>query len=206
MAETNETTTQKIEFWFDPVCPWTWITSRWMAEVNEANDLSVIWQPFSLRVLNESSEQSRFETDEPTDDRIGKLLVTIQNELGNEKVAEVYSFIGDKFHNERRKDRAVVLEEAVKAADIDVSILERSDSADADAALRQSTGNGIKLVGPDVGVPIVAIDSQAFFGPVVSPAPKGEDAQKLWQAVSLAITTPGFSELKRARFGGLDFS
>lgn len=196
---------EKVEFWFDPVCPWTWITSRWMAEVNETKDLNVTWQPFSLKVLNGDNDAGDFKVWHENGHKLGMLLMAIKEKFGNDTVAAVYTELGQKIHLEKREDINEIISESLQTVGLDAEIVEIGNSDEYDKALRESTQRGLDLVGPGVGVPIIAIDEKAFFGPVVSPAPKGKDALKLWQAVYLSITTPGFSELKRGRSGGLNF-
>lgn len=194
-----------VEFWFDPVCPWTWITSRWMAEVNEKENLDVIWQPFSLRILNvDMSGDNPHPHHQPGHD-MGKLFSAVQKLHGNEKVADLYAEIGKRIHVDQRDDFTEIISESLAAADLAASLAADSLSDEYETILKESTERGVKLVGPGVGIPIIAIDEKAFFGPVVSPAPKGEDAINLWKAVSISINTPGFSELKRGRDGGLQF-
>lgn len=177
-----------------------------MAEVDSELALDVQWQPFSLSVLNEGNEPGNHEVWHARGHMLGKLLMTVQKELGNKDVAALYTLLGTKLHNEKRDDFDAVVKESLHEAGIDQGLLDKSDNHATDDALRANTAHGIKLVGPDVGVPIVAIDEKAFFGPVISPAPKGEDAINLWKSVSLAIATPGFYELKRGRTVGPDFS
>lgn len=177
-----------------------------MTEIDEKLNLDVQWQPYSLMVLNENNEPGKHQHLYEVSHMWGKILMRVQEEQGNEKVAALYTALGERVHVAGRSDFDEILSESLAEAEIDSEVTGKIETQVADDALRNNTERGIGLVGHDVGVPIISIGERAFFGPVVSPAPRGEDALKLWQAVSLAIETPGFSELKRGREGGLDFS
>lgn len=198
---------ETIEFWFDPVCPWTWITSRWMTEVRDTLGLDVTWRPFSLQILNEGKEGG------PSDSHargylLGQVLMHVKEQHGNEAVWNLYTELGNLLHHDKRKDIETVLPEAIAATGLsaDAANVPGNNGETLEQALRESTEAGLKAVGPGVGIPIISINGNAFFGPVVSPRPKGEDAMKLWYALYYSTQTPGFFELKRGRDVGPDFS
>lgn len=195
---------ERIEFWFDPVCPWAWLTSRWMTEVSQTIDHEVTWHPFSLAILNEGNADVHKESHQ-RGLSYGRMLTLVAEELGNEAVWKLYTALGTAIHHDQRTDEAL-LTDAVQSAGIDEALLAQAEQERErlEAALRESTNAGIAAVGPGVGIPIVAINGKAFFGPVVTPQPKGEDALRLWDAVVASTQTPGFYELKRGREVGPD--
>lgn len=188
----------QVEFWFDPSCPWTWITSRWMVEVAELRHLDVQWRPFSLAVLNEGKDIPDEYRKHVEEGRMGAQVVAgVAAEEGNEALGRFYTDLGRRYHEDGRVNDPIAITEALTAAGVTTDIMERSgDYADAVAA---STKAGLELVGDEVGVPIIAIDGVAFFGPVISPAPHGEEALRLWDGCLALAHTPGFFELKRSR-------
>lgn len=190
----------RVEFWFDPVCPWTWITSRWLTEVESSLGFTVVWNPFSLAILTESTRKGGSPSDSHRfGQELGAVLVSVREAEGNAAVARVYAELGALIHHEGRTDEGV-LTEALQRAHV---VGSRRD--DAPELLRVSTREGIEAVGPGVGIPIVAINGRAFFGPVISPRPRGEEAIRLWHAVYLATQTSGLYELKRGRTVGPQF-
>lgn len=196
-----------IEFWFDPVCPWAWMTSRWMTEVSETLSLDVTWRPFSLAILNEGNDSGGHHEAHLRSFAYGQALVVVERDHGNEAVWNLYTELGNRIHHDERTDDQI-LAEALQTAGLPADILETvtSEGETTEKLLRSSTEAGISAVGPGVGIPIIAINGKAFFGPVISPRPKGEDALKLWNAVYYSTQTPGFYELKRGREVGPRFS
>jgi len=126
----------------------------------------------------------------------------VEQEHGSAKLAELYAALGTRFHNEKgERDRATV-EAALTEVGLPTSLADAMDDASLDEALKASHHAGMDQVGMDVGTPVIAVAGTAFFGPVVTPAPKGEAAAKLWDGVVLVASTPGFYELKRTRTEG----
>jgi 2-hydroxychromene-2-carboxylate isomerase len=193
--------TASADFWFDPACPWAWMTSRWMLEVEQVRDVKTTWHVMSLAVLNEE----RMEHDANWDRLLGRVRVLIAAEQahGNEVLLPLYTALGRRIHNEGRggNDDAV-LAEALEEVGLPASLLEAADTDKYDDALRKSHHAGMDLVGMEVGTPVIAVEGTAFFGPVVTPAPKGEAAGKLWDGVRLVAGTEGFFEIKRTRDRG----
>ena len=202
----TETATTKVDFWFDPACPWAWMASRWIDEVTRQRaGIDVEWHVMSLAVLNGFDEDEHKREKMAVLYRNAAIANAVQTELGNETLKKFYDEIGRRNHNEGREGERGVAEEAAEAAGIPAELLERADSGDFDASLRESHRAGIALVGQDVGTPILSVDGVAFFGPVISPAPKGEQALQLFDGVVAAAGVDGFFELKRSRTRGPQF-
>lgn len=192
------------DFWFDPICPWAWMTSRWMLNVQEVRDVQVRWHVMSLAVLNEGQEIPP-EYAELMSKAWGpvRTIIAAQRDNGDEVVGQLYTEIGTRIHP-GGQDYVTAVAEAVRALGLPESYIEAGASDEYDAELRASHLEGISLVGQDVGTPVIAVpgadgERVAFFGPVVTPAPKGEAAGKLWDGTLLVAGTPGFFELKRTR-------
>ena len=201
-----------VELFVDPVCPYAWMTSRWLLHAAEVRDIAPKFSVMSLSVLNEGAE---LDTDYRAmlDDSWGpaRLAIEIDRAEGNEAFARWYTAWGTHYHlGGEHHDRRGVAVAALADAGLPASLIEAYDPIsgdDTDVALRASHEKGISQVGNDVGTPVISFgEGTAYFGPVVSPAPKGEDAGKLLDALSTMATLDGFFELKRARTGGTDFS
>jgi protein-disulfide isomerase-like protein with CxxC motif len=190
--------TATADFWFDPACPWAWMTSRWMLEVEQVRDVKTTWHVMSLAILNEE----RDEHDENWLRKLGIVRVLIAAELahGNEVLLPLYTALGNRIHVEGRGTKyADLLPEALAEVGLPAALVEAKDTDRYDDALRKSHLTGMEQVGMEVGTPVIAVEGSAFFGPVVTPAPKGEAAGKLWDGVRLVAGTDGFFELKRTR-------
>jgi 2-hydroxychromene-2-carboxylate isomerase len=191
------------DFWFDPICPWAWMTSRWMLEVEKVRPVDVNWHVMSLAVLNHSRdlpEGYRARMDQAW----GPVRVIVAaKELHGEKfVKPLYDAMGTRIHPGGNSDYALVIAEALDEVGLPADLAEYAGKDDFDVQLRASHEEGISKVGQDVGTPVVAINDVAFFGPVVTPAPKGEAAGRLWDGTVLVAGTPGFYEIKRSRTQG----
>ncbi len=192
--------TTKAEFWFDPSCPWAWITSRWILEVQAQRDIEVKWNIFSLAVLNEGRELKP-EYRKRIDKSWGpvRVIAAAKKKNGYEVVLPLYTEIGTLFHPGAKPVAKETISEALQNQKLDSTLIDFYDTNDFDQDLRDSTKAGLALVGDDVGTPIISIEGVAFFGPVLTPAPKGSEALKLWDGVVAAASLPGFFELKRTR-------
>lgn len=192
-----------VDFWFDPVCPWAWMTSRWMLEVEKVRPVQVRWHVMSLAVLNEGRDLP--EPYRALMERAWgpvRAVVAAGRSHGEEYVRPLYDALGTRIHPGGRTDDDVVIREALAEVGLPEDLADVTTSTTVDDLLRASHEAGISLVGEDVGTPVVAVNGVAFFGPVVTPAPTGEAAGRLWDGTVLVAGTPGFYELKRTRTVG----
>jgi len=190
-----------VDFWFDPLCPWAWITSRWMLEVQQVRPVQVRWHVMSLAVLNEGKTDLPERYAELMKQAWGPVRVAIAAEqrFGPEVLGPLYTALGTRFHHEKLpRDRATV-EAALAEAGLPADLASAMESTEYDEALRASHAEGIERVGYDVGTPILSMNGTSIFGPVVTPIPRGEAAARLWDGVNLVTQTDGFFELKRSR-------
>jgi len=190
-----------VDFWFDPLCPWAWITSRWMLEVQQVRPVQVRWHVMSLAVLNEGKTDMPERYAELMKQAWGPVRVAIAAEqrFGPEVLGPLYTALGTRFHHEKLpRDRATV-EAALAEAGLPADLAGAMESTEYDEALRASHAEGIERVGYEVGTPIISMNGTSIFGPVVTPIPRGEAAARLWDGVNLVTQTDGFFELKRSR-------
>jgi 2-hydroxychromene-2-carboxylate isomerase len=190
----------RADFWFDPICPWAWIASRWMLEVVQVRDVDVRWHVMSLAYLNEGRDLPE-EYQQAMNEAWGPVRVVIaaQRAHGDDVVLPLYTALGNRFHLEKRpKDRETV-QEALAEVGLPLDLADAMTSTDLDDALKASHHEGMDQVGMEVGTPVISVEGVAFFGPVVSPIPRGEAAGRLWDGVLLVAGTDGFYELKRSR-------
>jgi 2-hydroxychromene-2-carboxylate isomerase len=190
-----------VDFWFDPLCPWAWITSRWMLEVEQVRPVAPRWHVMSLAVLNEKKEDLPENYQEMMARAWGPVRVCIaaEQKYGAEVLGPLYTAIGTRFHDEKADRNRATIEAALADAGLPADLADAMDSTDYDQAVRASHKDGIDRVGYDVGTPVIAVGDLAIFGPVVSPIPRGEAAARLWDGVMLIAGTDGFFELKRSR-------
>ncbi len=190
-----------VDFWFDPLCPWAWITSRWILEVEQVRPVSVTWHAMSLAVLNEGKTGMPERYVELMKQAWGPVRVVIaaEQKFGPSVVGPLYTALGTRFHNEKAERNRATIEAALAEAGLPADLADAMESTEYDEALRASHRDGIERVGHEVGTPIISVHGTSIFGPVVSPIPRGEAAGKLWDGVMLVTQTDGFFELKRSR-------
>jgi protein-disulfide isomerase-like protein with CxxC motif len=198
--------TQQVDLWVDPACPWAWVTSRWLLEAQKVRDIDVKFHVMSLAVLNDGREMPEMYVEFMQKAwRPVRVLIAAEQRHGNEVVEKLYSAMGSQFHIKGEKDVDVIISESLKEAGLDADLADAQHTTDFDEALKKSHHQGMDPVGMDVGTPVIHFGDVAIFGPVVTPAPKGEAAGKLFDGVSLVAGTPGFYELKRTRTVGPSF-
>ena len=195
--------TQSVDLWVDPLCPWAWITSRWLTEVEAVRDVSVTYHVMSLAVLNQGRDLPA-EYVEMMNKAWGpvRVLIALEQSGGADQVRRFYEAYGQRYHVEGNKDTPAVIAESLAAIGADSSIIEAASSTEFDDALIASHHRGMDPVGFDVGTPVIHVGDVAFFGPVVTPAPRGDAAGRLFDGVVACASTPGFFELKRSRDKG----
>ena len=190
-----------VDFWFDPLCPWAWITSRWLLEVEKRRPVVPRWHVMSLAVLNENKEDLPDRYKESMAKAWGPVRVCIaaEQKFGPAILGPLYTAIGTRFHHEKAERDRATIEAALAEVGLPAELADAMDSTDYDEALRASHCNGMDRVGYEVGTPVIAVGDLAIFGPVVSPIPRGEAAARLWDGVLLIAGTDGFFEMKRSR-------
>ena len=197
----------QADFWFDPLCPFAWISSRWILEVEEVRDIEVRWHVMSLAYLNKDKDipDSYREMLEPAWGPV-RVCIAAEERHGNDRLIDLYTAMGDRIHlQEADLDRDMVAA-ALAAADMDADLVDAMDDTSLDEAVATSHHEGMDAVGDDVGTPTIHIEGAAFFGPVLSKIPRGEEAGQLWDGCVAVAKVPYFYELKRSRTGELDFS
>lgn len=197
-------TSEAVEFWFDPVCPFTWVTSRFVAEVAARRGIAVQWRPFSLQILNEGREDTHA-VEHAAGHRMDRVVEAARVAHSDACVGPLYTALGERLHPGGQSDIDAVIAESLAEAGLPAELLAAADREDSDAALRESTERAIRAVGPGVGIPIVAVGGNAIFGPVLKTRPTGDAADRLWDALVTMLETPGFSELKRSVPGEIEF-
>ena len=195
---------EHVQFWFDPLCPWAWITSRWMLEVEKVRPVTVDWRIMSLAYLNLVQHEGKGLNEEYLE-RMAKawgpirVVAAAAAEAGPGVLGPLYTAIGTRFHNEGRREDPAVLPEALAEVGLPASLAAAADSTEFDDAIKKSHNEAFDEVGIDVGTPVIRIRGKALFGPVITPAPKGEAAGELWDGLVLVSKADGFFELKRSR-------
>ena len=195
---------EDVQFWFDPLCPWAWITSRWMLEVERVRPVRADWRIMSLAYLNLVQHEGNG-LDPEYLARMSKawgpvrVCAAAAAQAGSEVLGPLYTAIGTRLHNAGRREDPAVLTEALEDVGLPASLAAAADSDEFDQAIIASHREAFDEVGLDVGTPVLRIRGRALFGPVMTPAPRGEAAGELWDGLVLVAKTDGFFELKRSR-------
>lgn len=205
-APVDSPATTSVEFWFDPSCPWAWMTSRWVSEVAAVRGFDVTWSVMSLAVLNEDADlPEEYTAFFPRALKMTRLVTAVKELRGQEFVKPLYDALGELIHHQGLTDADAIIQQALETVGLS-ELAPYADSVEFDEQMRASHFTGINKVGQDVGTPVIAVNDVAFFGPVVSPAPTGQDALTLWDGVVAVAGIDGFFELKRSRTRGPQFA
>ena len=195
------------DFWFDPLCPFAWISSRWIMEVEQVRDIRVRWHVMSLAYLNQDRDipDDYREMLEPAWGPV-RVLLAAQQRHGDDVLKPMYDAFGERIHHQGRTIDRELIAEVVAAVGLEPGLVDAMDDESLDAAVAKSHHEGMDAVGDEVGTPTIHIEGAAFFGPVLSRIPRGEEAGQLWDGCVAVAKVPYFYELKRSRTGELDFS
>lgn len=199
--------TPHADFWFDPRCPFAWITSRWILEVEQVRDVEVRWHVMSLAYLNQDKDISD-DYRKMLETAWGpvRVLVAAEQKYGDHVLLPLYTAMGTRIHIEKRETDRAMIEESLLDAGLSVELADAMDDTFLDDAVAKSHHEGMDAVGDDVGTPTIHLNDVAFFGPVLTKSPRGEEAGKLWDGCVAVASYPFFFELKRSRTAELDFS
>ena len=200
-------TTSRADFWFDPRCPFAWLTSRWILEVEQVRDIEVQWHVMSLGYLNQDKDISDdYRAMLSTAWGPVRVLIKAEQEHGNEVLLPLYTAMGTRIHIEKMESNRDMVEQSLKDAGLPLSLADAMDDSSLDEAVIRSHHEGMDAVGDDVGTPTIHINGVAFFGPIITKTPQNKKAGRLWDGCVAVASYPLFFELKRSRTAELDFT
>ena len=196
----------RVDVWFDPSCPWTWTTTRWLVEqVAPERPLDLRWHQMSLALLNEGNDvPAEYAEKIAAGRRTGRLLTAAVDRHGEQVLGALYTAVGERLFRQEREVDAEVAAEALAEAGLDADLVGALDDPRWDEAVRPSHEASQAAVGEPSGSPVVQLEGRALFGPVITPLPRGQEALDVFEGLRLLAASPSFSELKRPRSGPPD--
>lgn len=195
----------KVEFYFDVCCPWCWITSRWLAEVDKNRDIDIIWRSFSLALKNNQLDNNKGGYEgkiHRASHPVMRVVEAVRAKYGEEKVGEFYARLGRQWHLKNNQSDQAILP-VLRELNLDPSLLDAKDDKKWDKVLQKSLDSAVKVAGEDIGTPTIVFTNQrtrsGFFGPIFTKLPDKNEGLRIWDSLSTLAGYPHFYELKRTR-------